>query len=259
MKITRQPATAIHNQIIISQFSQQAVPFAELPEHLQSMRMLIEMSGVSVNDIVLDDARGPGLLACEFAKVSRHVTGIDITKKMIEQAKKRQRELGLKNVSWDISTVSPLPYDSASFSVVLTRYSFHHFLEPKAVLSERIRVCKPDGIVLITDVALPANKVDAYNRTEKLRDPSHTQALSYDEWEHLMRESALKNLQRKSYQLGMELEKQLHASFPNPGDEEKIRDIFLNDIGVNSLGMDAHWSGNEIYFFYPIIIYAGNK
>jgi len=122
-----------------------------------------------------------------------------------------------------------------------------------------IRVCKPNGVVLIADAALPTDKVDAYNRMEKIRDPSHTKALSYDAWEQLMRESGLKNLQRGSYKVEMELEKQLKASFPNPGDDEKIRDIFRNDIGINSLGMDAHWSGDEICFSYPISIYAGNK
>ena len=124
---------------------------------------------------------------------------------MIEQAKKRQKELGLINISWDIGTVLPLPYDPASFSVVVTRYSFHHFLDPKAVLNEMIRVCKPDGVVLIADAALPVDKVDDYNRMEKLRDPSHTQVLSFDAWEQLMVESGLRNLQRGSYKVEMEL------------------------------------------------------
>ncbi len=101
--------------------------------------------------------------------------------------------------------------------------------------------------------------MDAYNRMEKLRDPSHTQALSYDAWDRLMNESGLKNLRRGSYRIEMELEKQLKTSFPDPGDDEKIRNIFRKDIGVDSLGMDAHWSGNEIHFSYPIAIYAGNK
>jgi ubiquinone/menaquinone biosynthesis C-methylase UbiE len=248
-----------HDTEIVNQFTKQAIPFTKFRGHLDSIQMLIEMSKVSRNDLVLDVACGPGLVACEFAKVSRHVTGIDITEKMIEQAKKRQRELRLTNVSWDIGTVSPLPYNSASFSVVITRYSFHHFLDPKAVVDEMIRVCKSNGVVLIADAALPANKVDAYNRMEKLRDPSHTQALSCDAWKKLMRESGLKNLQWGSYQLEMELEILLKGSFPNPGDDDKIRNIFRNDIGVNSLGMDVHGSENKIHFSYPISIYAGNK
>jgi len=248
-----------HDEEIIDQFTKQAIPFTQLPGHLDSIQMLIELSKVSGEDNVLDVACGPGMVACEFAKTARHVTGIDITEKMIEQARKRQQEMGLNNVFWDIGTVMPLPYDTASFSTVVTRYSFHHFLDPKAVLNEMVRVCKKGGIVLIADAALPADKVNAYNHMEKLRDPSHTQALSYDTWEQLMKESGLRNLQRGSYKVEMELEKQLKASFPNPGDDEKIRKIFKDDIDVNSLGMDAHWSGSEIHFSYPISIYTGNK
>lgn len=68
-----------HNRIIIEQFSRQAITFAKLPGHSQSIQMLIELSGVSATDDVLDVACGPGLVACEFAQHARHVTGIDIT------------------------------------------------------------------------------------------------------------------------------------------------------------------------------------
>lgn len=248
-----------HDAKIVSQFTKQAIPFTKLPGHLDSIQMLVEMSKVGGNDLVLDVACGPGLVACEFAKVAQHVTGIDLTEKMIEQAKNRQKELRLSNLSWDIGTAFPLPYASASFSAVVTRYSFHHFLDPEAVLMEMIRVCKPDGVVLIADAALPTEKIDAYNRMERLRDPSHTQALSYESWEQLFGKSGLRNLQRGSYNVPMELEKQLGASFPNPGDDDKIRDIFKNDINSNSLGIDTHLVGNEIHFSYPISIYVGRK
>lgn len=248
-----------HDAEIIRQFTKQAIPFAQLPGHADSIQMLIETSQAAENDLILDVACGPGMVACEFAKIAQHVTGIDLTEKMIEQARSRQKELGLNNLSWDIGTASPLPYDSWSFSIVVTRYSFHHFLDPKAVLMEMVRVCRPGGTVLIADVALPTENVDAYNRMERLRDPSHTQAMSYEAWEQLLGESGLRNLRRGSYKVEMELEKQLRASFPDSGADNAIRKIFRNDIGVNSLGVDAHWVGNEIHFAYPISIYVGER
>ena len=57
----------------------------------------------------------------------------------------------------------------------------------------------------------------------------------------------------------MELEKQLKASFPNPGDDEKIRELFRQDVELDKLGMGAHMVGSEIHFSYPISIYVGNK
>lgn len=120
-------------------------------------------------------------------------------------------------------------------------------------------VSKKSGIVLIADAALPNENVVAYNMVERLRDPSHTRALSFDEFDQTMRKSGLNNLRRGSYKVEMELEKQLKASFPELGDDEKIRDIFKKDIGNNLLGMDAHWAGDEIHFAYPISIYVGEK
>jgi ubiquinone/menaquinone biosynthesis C-methylase UbiE len=248
-----------HDAAVIDQFTRQAIPFTQLSGHLNSIQMLIEFIKLGRDDTVLDVACGPGLVACEFARIAHSVTGIDITEKMIEQARTCQQKNDLTNVTWDIGTVLSLPYGDNSFSVVLTRYSFHHFLEPEVVLEDMIRVCKPGGIVMVVDVALPENKVNAYNRMEKLRDPSHTRALSYSQWEQLMNRSGLKSLKRGDYKVEMELEEQLKASFPNPGDCEKLRKIFKDDIGVDSLGVGAHKCGDEIHFSYPISIYSGNK
>lgn len=248
-----------HNENIINQFTKQAIPFSELPGHMDSIQMLIEMSKVTNKDLVLDVACGPGMVACEFAKIAHHVTGIDITEKMIEQAKKRQQEMNLNNLSWDIGTVLPLPYEDETFSVVVTRYSFHHFIDAQDVLNEMCRVCKKNGTILIADPVLPKENVEFYNKMEKLRDPSHTQALSIEAFDQVMKKSGLLNLKRGGYKVTIELEKQLKASFPNPGDEEKIRNMIKNDIGINAIGVDARLSENEVYITYPISIYVGNK
>ena len=186
---------APHEKTIIEQFSKQAIPFSELPGHHDSIDMLIEMSNIDSNGLVLDVACGPGLVACEFAKIASHVTGIDITEKMIAQAKNHQQEKGLFNLSWDVGTVLPLPYEAESFSVVVTRYSFHHLLEPQAVLNEMIRVCKPGGKVMVIDVVQPPEKATAYDQLEKLRDPSHVHALTYPEIASIIDTSGLSNVQ----------------------------------------------------------------
>ena len=248
-----------HRETILDQFSRQAVPFAELPGHMDEMQMLLELASVSNTSTVLDVACGPGLVACEFAMKAKHVTGIDITPAMIQKAKQLQKEKQLSNVIWDIGDVLPLSYGDNCFSIVMTRYSFHHFMDPEAVLTEMIRVCMPGGKVLVADPVLPDEKVDAYNRVEKLRDPSHTSALTFGHFEKMLNVSGLVDLQRGSYSVEMELEKQLKASFPNPGDNEKIREIFRNDVGADKLGLGIHYVGEEIHFAYPISVYAGRK
>ena len=249
----------IHNKTIIAQFSQQAVPFAELPGHSQSLKMLIKMSDVSRSDEVLDVACGPGLVACEFAPYAKHVTGIDITPRMIEQAKERQKDRGLANLTWLIGDILPLPFPDSQFSIVLTRYSFHHFLNPLAVLTEMIRVCKPGGRIMVIDAVHPSEKADAYDRLEMLRDPSHVHALSFSEMDSIVAGSGLSNVKTAQYKVEGEVEQQLKASFPNPGDEEKIREMFKADLTVNHMGINVHLQGDEIHFAVPILVVVGDK
>jgi len=251
--------TTKHNQTIIEQFSQQAIPFSELPGHSQSMQMLIDLSGVSKTDNVLDVACGPGLVACEFALHAKHVTGIDITPKMIEQAKKRQQDNGLTNLTWQVGDVSPLPFADSCFSVVITRYSFHHFLKPAAVLAEMHRVCKPGGKIMVIDVVQSSDKVDAFDCLEKLRDPSHVHALTFSEMASIVDASGLTAVKTAQYKVEGELEQQLKASFPNPGDAENIREMFKADLELDRMGIDVHLQGNEIHFAVPILVVIGEK
>jgi SAM-dependent methyltransferase len=143
--------------------------------------------------------------------------------------------------------------------LVITRYSFHHFLEPARVLDEMIRVCRPSGRVLVADVAVPAECSVAYDRMESMRDPSHTHALTDNEFAELFAASDLVDCRRTSYDVEMELEAQLRASFPKPGDAERLRQIVTADVGVNALGVQARRDGEEIRFTYPIAVFWGRK
>ncbi len=248
-----------HNEIIVEQFSKQAIPFAKISGHLDSVKILIDMSEVGNADNVLDVACGPGLVACAFASIAKSITGVDITENMIEQAKVRQKDMGIKNIAWDIGSVSPLPYDDNTFSIVLTRYSFHHFVDPESVLSEMKRVCRPGGRIMVVDVALPPEKVEFFNSMERLRDPSHTKALTHNEFQILFEKSNLKKCRQGTYSVEVELNQQLKSSFPNPGDDVRVQSLIEQDVGKNNLGVNAYKKGGKVYYSYPISIHVGLK
>lgn len=222
-------------------------------------KLMLEMCEVTPLDTVLDVACGPGLTACAVAATAAHVTGIDLTPAMLERAKARQADLGLTNLDWQLGDVYALPFDDDSFSLVLTRFSFHHFLNPAAVLAEMIRVCRPGGRVMVWDSTPKADKVEAYNRLEKLKDPSHARALTEDELPAIVSASGLKNIRTAPFKLEFEVEKQLAGMFPNPGDEEKIRQIYLDNLTTDTVGMGVHKRGEAIHFHYPTMIVVGTK
>jgi ubiquinone/menaquinone biosynthesis C-methylase UbiE len=197
-------------------------------------------------------------MACEFAAVARHVTGIELAPAMIERARALQESQGRTNVTWKIGNVLPLPIPDASFSVVFTRYSFHHFLDPRSVLSEMVRVCSPRGRVIVVDVfTTGAEQAELYNHVEKLRDPSHVRALSLPELRDLFREAGLNEVKTQFYKHPFELEQVLAGSFPNPGDGNRVRQLYMDDLGANRLGLGICRKDGQIHFSYPIVILSG--
>jgi ubiquinone/menaquinone biosynthesis C-methylase UbiE len=250
-----------HNQSIVDQFTRQAIPFSQKSQMSSdaAFKLMIDMCEVNAADTVLDVACGPGMTACEFAKVAAQVTGIDLTPAMIKRAEARQADQAVTNLTWQIGDVSSLPYDDGSFSLVVTRFSFHHFLDPRVVLAEMTRVCAPGGRVMVWDSIPEASKADAYNQVEKLKDPSHARAMPAEELLALVAEAGLMNIRTAPFKLEFGLEKQLASMFPDPGDVETIRQIYLDDLITDSLGMGVHKRGEEIYFHYPTMIIVGTK
>ncbi|HEV8717453.1 MAG TPA: methyltransferase domain-containing protein [Candidatus Binatia bacterium] len=247
-----------HQDLIRDQFTKQAIPFATAPgiKDEEALKLVVDFTGAGPQDTVLDVACGPGLVACAFAQVVHHATGIDLTPAMIAQARTLQQKKGLTNISWQVGDVLPLPYPDASFSVVISRFAFHHFQDPRAVLAEMQRVCTPGGKVVVIDVTASPDpeKAAAYNRMETLRDPSHVRGLTLAELLRLFEQTALPAPRKTFYRLEGEVEDLLQRSFPDPGAADKIRQTFVEALDDDGLGMDVRRQGDKIRFAYPIAV-----
>src|SRR5215468_12022546 len=167
--------TSDHHQRILDQFTLQAEPFARAQaiRSPEALDRIVTMAEAGPDDTALDVACGPGLLACAFARVVRYAVGVDITPAMLDQARKTQAEQGLQNLSWHQGDVTSLPFPDEHFSIVSSRFAFHHLEQPLAALKEMQRVCKPGGRVVVADMSPAPEKADALNAEERLRDPSH--------------------------------------------------------------------------------------
>src|SRR5438094_117876 len=247
-----------HRDLIVEQFTKQAVPFSTAPgiRDEEALQLLVEFTGAAPEDTVLDVACGPGLVVCAFAAVVRHATGIDVTPAMVERARALAAEKGLGNVTWQIGDVLPLPYPDGAFSLVISRFAFHHFPDPRAVLAEMKRVCAPGGRVALVDVAASEDpaKAAALNRMEKLRDPSHVRSLALAELRALFGEVGLPAPRATFYQLKSELEGLLERSFPEPGDAEQVRQMLVDSLDDDGLGLGTHRRGDRIVFAYPVTV-----
>ena len=252
-----------HAGKILDQFTRQAVPFstAKTIADRKALQLLIDVTHASADDNVLDVACGGGNVVCAFAPMVSHATGIDMTPAMLEHARATATRQGLTNVSWDLGQATALPYDDASFSIVVTRFSFHHFKQPVAVLREMVRVCAPGGRVLVADMHTSADpaKGAEFNRMELLRDPSHVRALPIAELKTLFPASGLPEATITFYELCDELENLLGRSFPNPGDDDKIRELFRRSAHDDCLGIPISIEGSRIHYRYPVAVLLATR
>src|SRR5205823_10619356 len=237
------------------------MPFATAPSIRDetALRLVIEFSGCGSDDTVLDVACGPGILACAFAKVARQVTGIDLTPAMLDRARALQSEQRLGNVTWQQGDVLPLPYADASFTLVVSRFAFHHLLDPGAVLAEMRRVCAPGGTVMVIDSAPAPEKAAAFNALERLRDPSHTRALPLAEHVTLFARVGLEPPRQTFYRLPTDLDGLLARSFPNPGDADRIRAMFERSLVDDGLDMATHRVGESIRVSHTVAVLAARR
>ena len=247
---------------VLEQFTKQAVPFAnsDLVRNDHVLNRIVRRAELMPGDLCLDVACGPGLLVCAVAPFVQHAVGIDLTPAMLAQAKELQSLKKLPNVTWVEGDVAILPFANESFSVVISRYAFHHFADPRSVLGEMHRVCKPGGRLLLVDSSPDESKASEFNRIERLRDPSHVRALTEMEFRKLFAEHGVPLQFVEKFRLAGELESLLARSFPRDGNAEAVREAFAHALMDDLFDVcPCKSSDNEIFYSFPIILMRGEK
>lgn len=255
--------TTRHDAEIQDQFTRQAEPFAQ--RHASDKGALLATmaacAGVRADDAVLDVACGPGIVSCFFAKRAGEVTGLDVVPAMLERARRTQAEQGVTNVAWKLGSATELPFAAETFDCVVTRFSFHHFLEPEVALGEMKRVCRPGGRIVVCDVAPSEETQESFNRWERLRDPSHTRALTEAELRGLGDAAGLEAGPAERCSVETDIEELLTGSFPKEGDEERIRALFAAEIeaGTSRLGVAVRQEAGVVRITYPMVVMSWRK
>jgi SAM-dependent methyltransferase len=252
-----------HSDLIRDQFTRQAAPFSTAAPIADegALKLIVEAAEAGPDDTVLDVACGGGIVVCGFAPHVRHATGIDMTPAMLERARRLAAEKGLANVSWREGDVTHLPFPDGAFTIVVTRFAVHHFPDPRAVFAEMVRVCAPRGRLVVVDTCASADpgKAAEFNRLELLRDPSHVRALPLTELKGLFRAAGLGEPSAGFTELRDTVTNLLARSFPNPGDDEKIVQMFTASVSDDRLGIPVRCSGDQIEYAYPVAILAARK
>jgi ubiquinone/menaquinone biosynthesis C-methylase UbiE len=105
---------------------------------------------------VLEVGCGPGHLSIELAQnYGLNLTGLDLDPAMIERARTNAEttsHIVEPGPAFVLGDVAALPFDDASFDLVVSTLSMHHWSDPAAGLAEIARVLRPGGRALIWDL-----------------------------------------------------------------------------------------------------------
>jgi 2-polyprenyl-6-hydroxyphenyl methylase/3-demethylubiquinone-9 3-methyltransferase len=100
------------------------------------------------NLAVADIGCGPGAQSLLWASEGHRVSGLDISVPLVELARSRAAEAGLK-AEFTVGTATDLPFDSEAFDVVLVPELLEHLPQWEPCLREVVRVLRPGGVIYL--------------------------------------------------------------------------------------------------------------
>lgn len=133
---------------------------------------------------LLDLGCGGGHVSFVAAAHAGAVVAYDLSADMLGAVAAEAQSRGLGNITTRQGVAESLPFADASFDMVASRFSAHHWRDVPAGMREARRVLKTGGGMVMMDVIAPDWPVaDSFlQAVEILRDPSHGRDYSTAEW-----------------------------------------------------------------------------
>jgi len=105
---------------------------------------LVEACGIGPDMKVLDVAAGTGNAALRAAAAGADVVASDLTPRLLKAGRKRAEVEGLE-LQWQEADAEHLPFEDASFDVVMSSIGVMFAPHHRAAAEELLRVCRPGG------------------------------------------------------------------------------------------------------------------
>ncbi len=184
-----------HEALVSGQFGARAAAYLGSAVHAQGadLEALASLARGQSGARVLDLGCGAGHVSFAVATHVGEVVACDLSAEMLDTVARAAAERGLSNVRTERGVAEELPFEDASFDLVLSRYSAHHWRDFDAGLREATRVLKPGGVAGFVDAVSPGLPLlDTHLQAiEVLRDPSHVRDYARAEWEAALARAGL--------------------------------------------------------------------
>ncbi|MEO5935233.1 MAG: class I SAM-dependent methyltransferase, partial [Duganella sp.] len=193
--------------VVAQQFGPTASAYLTSAVHAQGADLgaLRDLAAGLGTPLVLDLGCGAGHASFAVAPVARSVTAFDLSAEMLAVVTGAARERGLHNITTEQGNVASLPFADASFCMVVTRFSAHHWLDVPAALREVQRVLKPNGLLVVIDITAPEAPLHdtTLQAVELLRDGSHVRDYRPSEWSAMLQAAGFQPRRAGDWKLQM--------------------------------------------------------
>ncbi len=197
-----------HESVVGGQFGARAGAYLKSAVHAggEDLQALVSLVADHPGGRVLDLGCGGGHVTFNVARHASEVMAYDLSQEMLDVVAGEAMKRGLSNVRTRKGVAEKLPFDDASFDMVLSRFSAHHWQDLELALREVSRVLKPGGVAGFANSISPGRPLlDTYYQTvEMLRDCSHVRNYTRAEWETAMARAGLVSLSHHRFRLRLE-------------------------------------------------------
>lgn len=241
------------------QFGAVAAAYANAPVHAAGpdLPAFVAAAALTGAEEVLDVGCGAGHSTLALAPGARQVTGLDVTPEMLAFAGNLALERGAANVSFRVGDALALPFGDASFEVVTSRFSAHHYPDPVPAVAEARRVLRHAGRFVLVDTVAPEDPaLDTFcNAFELLRDASHVRNNRASEWLRMFESAGF--AASVTFRLDLELDGQAWVERANtpPARVGALRELFVSAPAAARAAFtvrDQPWA-----FTIPVVLVLG--
>jgi len=172
-----------------ARFSQYAQGYVTSPTHSggSDLDLMLTLAAPQPHWLALDIATGGGHTALKLAPHVGTMIASDYALPMLDAARTfiDSRLGAAHNVRYLPADAEALPIAADTLDLITCRIAAHHFPDIFRFLLECARTLKPGGVLVVQDQTVPDDPKDsAYVEAfERLRDPSHGEALPVYKWE----------------------------------------------------------------------------
>lgn len=135
-------------------WDESAEAYVALMRHLEPFRTdLIARLGPRTGERILDLGTGPGEPAMSIARLvgpGGHVTGVDLSEKMVAIAQRLAGARGLPNAQFRAMDCTALDLRDGSYDAAVSSFGFQIFTDPEQAAREARRILKPSGRIAVS-------------------------------------------------------------------------------------------------------------